>query len=52
MRLELVRQVQGGWPQAEVARQQHNEELAIPDGFDYALVRGLSNEVRTKLAAG
>ena len=36
---------------AEVARQEHNEHLPIPPGFDYARVRGLSNEVRAKLAA-
>ena len=35
--------------QAEVARQANNETLAIPPGFDYALLRGLSNEVRAKL---
>ena len=36
---------------AEVARQQHNERLPIPPEFDYARVRGLSNEVRAKLVA-
>lgn len=33
----------------EIARQQRNEAAAIPDGFDYALVAGLSAEVRQKL---
>ncbi|MFO1198156.1 MAG: tRNA uridine-5-carboxymethylaminomethyl(34) synthesis enzyme MnmG [Burkholderiaceae bacterium] len=37
--------------QAEIARHAHNEALAIPPEFDYAQVRGLSNEVRAKLAA-
>ncbi len=37
--------------QAEVARHEHNEHLPIPSDFDYAAVRGLSNEVRAKLAA-
>ena len=37
--------------QTEVARQAHNAQLPIPEGFDYAQVRGLSNEVRGKLAA-
>jgi len=37
--------------QAEVARHEHNEHLPIPPDFDYAAVRGLSNEVRAKLAA-
>jgi tRNA uridine 5-carboxymethylaminomethyl modification enzyme len=36
---------------AEVARQEHNEHLPIPPDFDYARVRGLSNEVRAKLAS-
>jgi tRNA uridine 5-carboxymethylaminomethyl modification enzyme len=33
----------------EIARQQRNEGLQIPDGFDYAAVPGLSAEVRQKL---
>ncbi len=33
----------------EIARQQRNEGTAIPDGFDYAAVPGLSAEVRQKL---
>ncbi len=33
----------------EIARQQRHEHTAIPDGFDYANVRGLSNEVLQKL---
>ena len=37
--------------QAEVERHEHNENLAIPADFDYARVRGLSNEVRGRLAA-
>jgi tRNA uridine 5-carboxymethylaminomethyl modification enzyme len=37
--------------QAEVKRHEHNEQLAIPPDFDYGRVRGLSNEVRAKLAA-
>jgi tRNA uridine 5-carboxymethylaminomethyl modification enzyme len=37
--------------QAEVARHEHNENLPIPEDFDYAQVRGLSNEVRAKLVA-
>ena len=37
--------------QAEVARHGHNENLPIPADFDYAQVRGLSNEVRARLAA-
>jgi tRNA uridine 5-carboxymethylaminomethyl modification enzyme len=37
--------------QAEVARHEHNENLPIPPDFDYSAVRGLSNEVRAKLAA-
>jgi len=37
--------------QAEIARHAHNETLVIPAYFDYAQVRGLSNEVRAKLAA-
>jgi tRNA uridine 5-carboxymethylaminomethyl modification enzyme len=34
----------------EIARAQRNESTAIPDGFDYARVRGLSAEVAQKLA--
>ncbi|GAB2510200.1 tRNA uridine-5-carboxymethylaminomethyl(34) synthesis enzyme MnmG [Pseudoxanthomonas sangjuensis] len=33
----------------EIARQQRNEGTVIPDGFDYAAVRGLSAEVQQKL---
>src|SRR5690606_6616511 len=33
----------------EIVRQQRHEETAIPAGFDYAGVRGLSAEVRQKL---
>ena len=33
----------------EIARQRRNEDSAIPDGFDYAAVSGLSAEVRQKL---
>jgi len=36
--------------QAEIARHEHNETLAIPADFDYAQVRGLSVEVRQRLA--
>jgi tRNA uridine 5-carboxymethylaminomethyl modification enzyme len=36
--------------QAEIARHEHNESLAIPVDFDYAQVRGLSVEVRQRLA--
>ncbi|MBP8305984.1 MAG: tRNA uridine-5-carboxymethylaminomethyl(34) synthesis enzyme MnmG [Burkholderiaceae bacterium] len=36
--------------QAEVNRSERNEQLPIPPDFDYARVRGLSNEVRGKLA--
>jgi tRNA uridine 5-carboxymethylaminomethyl modification enzyme len=35
---------------AEVARRKTLEEMKIPGGFDYATVRGLSVEVRQKLA--
>lgn len=35
---------------AEVARRRNLEEMEIPDGFDYGTVRGLSTEVRQKLA--
>jgi tRNA uridine 5-carboxymethylaminomethyl modification enzyme len=34
----------------EIARQQRHEHTAIPGDFDYARVRGLSNEVAQKLA--
>ncbi len=38
--------------QVEVARHEHNEDAArFPPDFDYAQVRGLSNEVRQRLAA-
>ncbi|MDR0184529.1 tRNA uridine-5-carboxymethylaminomethyl(34) synthesis enzyme MnmG [Lysobacter arvi] len=33
----------------EIARQQRHEATPIPDGFDYAAVRGLSAEVQQKL---
>ena len=36
--------------QAEVNRSERNEQLPIPPDFDYARVRGLSNEVRGKLS--
>jgi tRNA uridine 5-carboxymethylaminomethyl modification enzyme len=32
----------------EIARAQRHEGMVIPDGFDYAVVRGLSAEVRQK----
>jgi tRNA uridine 5-carboxymethylaminomethyl modification enzyme len=35
--------------QEEVARARRQEETALPEGFDFALVQGLSNEVRQKL---
>jgi tRNA uridine 5-carboxymethylaminomethyl modification enzyme len=35
--------------QEEIDRQRRNEETRLPDALDYALVRGLSNEVRQKL---
>jgi tRNA uridine 5-carboxymethylaminomethyl modification enzyme len=34
----------------EVERQRHHEETRLPEQIDYALVRGLSNEVRQRLA--
>jgi len=34
---------------AEIARLRRQETQAIPEGFDYARVRGLSTEVREKL---
>jgi len=34
----------------EIARQQQHEDTAIPAGFDFAAVRGLSFEVQQKLA--
>ena len=33
----------------EIARARRHEDTAIPDGFDFAAVRGLSNEVLQKL---
>jgi tRNA uridine 5-carboxymethylaminomethyl modification enzyme len=33
-----------------VARQQRQEEVAVPEDFDYAAVPGLRNESRQKLA--
>ena len=38
-----------GRQREEIARQLRNETTAIPDGFDYAAVHGLSSEVRQKL---
>ncbi len=35
--------------QEEIDKQRRNEETRLPDTLDYALVRGLSNEVRQKL---
>jgi len=35
--------------EAEIARTRANEALALPADFDFATVRGLSNEVREKL---
>ena len=35
--------------QDEIERQKRHENTAIPDRFDYSLVTGLSNEVRSKL---
>lgn len=35
--------------QLEIERQRRHEETQLPDDFDYAGVRGLSNEVRQKL---
>lgn len=35
--------------QEEIERQKRHENTIIPDRFDYALVVGLSNEVRSKL---
>ena len=37
--------------QAEIERTRRHEDAAIPAGFDYAAVQGLSNEVRAKLAS-
>ena len=37
--------------QSEIARQSHAAALRLPQDIDYAEVRGLSNEVRQKLAA-
>jgi tRNA uridine 5-carboxymethylaminomethyl modification enzyme len=34
----------------EVERQRHHEETGLPEQIDYSLVRGLSNEVRQRLA--
>lgn len=36
---------------AEITRQQHYENLHLPDDLDYQSVAGLSNEVRQKLVA-
>ncbi len=36
--------------QVEIARNERNERFPIPDDFDYAAVRGLSVEVRQRLA--
>jgi tRNA uridine 5-carboxymethylaminomethyl modification enzyme len=35
--------------QVEIERQRRHEELRLPDDLDYALVRGLSTEVRQRL---
>ena len=35
--------------QDEVDRMHRNEDLKIPNDFDFKLVKGLSNEVRQKL---
>ena len=35
---------------AEIERQRHNEDSRLPDDLDYGTVRGLSNEVRQRLA--
>ena len=35
----------------EIARNQRNETLAVPEDLDYAKVKGLSSEVREKLAS-
>lgn len=37
--------------QDEVRRNAHNESIHLPDDLDYGAVKGLSNEVRQKLAA-
>ena len=34
---------------AEIARQRRHDDQSLPDDLDYALIRGLSNEVRQKL---
>jgi tRNA uridine 5-carboxymethylaminomethyl modification enzyme len=34
----------------EIARHRRNEETRLPEDLDYSSVRGLSNEVRQKLA--
>ena len=33
----------------DIERRRNNESMAIPDGFDYSRIRGLSSEVREKL---
>jgi len=33
----------------DIERQRRNEDTRLPDDFDYAAVRGLSNEVRQRL---
>jgi tRNA uridine 5-carboxymethylaminomethyl modification enzyme len=35
---------------AEIERQRKHQTTGIPEDLDYAMVRGLSNEVREKLA--
>ena len=35
--------------QDEIEKQKRHENTVIPDRFDYSLVTGLSNEVRSKL---
>jgi len=37
--------------QQEIDRARNNEQTMLPDDFDYAGVRGLSNEIRQKLVA-
>ncbi len=37
--------------QAEIDKHKNHEQTPIPQGFDYQVVRGLSNEVREKLLA-
>jgi tRNA uridine 5-carboxymethylaminomethyl modification enzyme len=39
-----------GRQQDEIERQRRNEDTRLPDAIDYALVQGLSNEARQRLA--